>query len=87
MSNIEKLITKALKNPQNLLFKEFCRLCEYFGMEKRRCKGSHVIYKRKKDPKFTLPIQNADGKAIPYQVKQLIEKVREFKLYDFEEEK
>ncbi len=86
MAKIEKLVNKALTDPQNLLFTEFCKLCEFFGMKRRRSKSGHIIYKRKKSPKFTLSIQDDDGKAKPYQVKQLIEKVRELGLHNFEEE-
>lgn len=87
MSTIEKLITKALTDPQNLTFRDFCNLCEHFGMAKRKSKSSHVIYKRSENPKFTLPIQDDNGSAKSYQVKQLFDKLRELGLYDSEEKK
>jgi hypothetical protein len=54
-------------------------------MVKRNTNGSHIIYKRQTEPIFTLPIQNADGKAKVYQIKQLFDKLKEFEIYDFEE--
>jgi hypothetical protein len=86
LAKIEKLINKALTDPQNLLFTELCKLCEFFEMKRRKSKSGHIIYKRKDSPKFTLSIQDDGSNAKPYQVKQLIEKVKELGLYDFEEE-
>jgi hypothetical protein len=86
VSRIDELIQKALFSPQNLRFRELCTLCEYFGMEPRNKKGSHRTYKRKLPPVFTLSIQEDDGMAKPYQVRQLLDKVRDHGLYDFQEE-
>jgi hypothetical protein len=86
LSKLEKLLRKAVETPQNLLFREFCSLCTYFGMEKRGQSGSHVIYKRKATPKFALSLQDDDGKAKPYQVREFLEKIEELGLYDFKEE-
>ncbi len=86
VSKIDKLIQQALGAPQNLRFRELCTLCEYFGMELRKKKGSHRTYKRELAPVFTLSIQDDDGKAKPYQVRQLLDKVRDHGLYDFQEE-
>ena len=85
MSKIEKLIEKAITTPQNVRFQELCRLCVYFGMKRRKKSGNHRIYKRQ-DPKFTLSIQEDNGMAKPYQVNQLLNKLREHGLYDFGEE-
>jgi hypothetical protein len=83
LTQIEKLIQVALKNPQNLRFSELCKLCEFFGMEKRGSEGSHVIYKRKTEPRFALSIQDNNGKAKKYQVEQLINKIKEYDLFRF----
>ena len=77
MGKIEKLINKAKKSPQNLKFREFCSLLEYFDMECRNTSGSHRVYKRQKAPIFTLSIQDVNGMAKPYQIKQLFEKLQE----------
>lgn len=68
----KKLLDKALNNPKNLRFSEFCSLAEHFGLTKRPGKGSHIIYKWDGKPKFSISIQNKDGKAIPYQIKQFL---------------
>jgi hypothetical protein len=86
VSQIDKLIDKARTNPKNLRFKEFCTLCEHFDMVKRKTASGHAIYKRVVAPKFSLSIQDNNGKAIPYQVRQLLDKVDQFGLYEPEEE-
>ena len=55
-------------------------------MEERKTSGNHTIFKRSDPPAFTLSIQDDDGKAKPYQVDQLLNKVRELGLYNFKEE-
>ena len=85
MSNLDKLIQKAVTSPQNLRFDELCRLCRHFGMKKRESKSGHRIYKRQNPPIFTISIQDDDGKAKEYQVNQLLNKIREHDLYNFME--
>jgi len=86
VSKIDKIIQNALTAPQNLRFRELCTLCEHFGMKLRKGSGGHRIYKRESPPMFTLSIQDDGGKAKPYQVRQVLDKVREHGLYDFQEE-
>jgi predicted RNA binding protein YcfA (HicA-like mRNA interferase family) len=42
----EKLLEKALTNPQNLRFAEALRLARAFGFQVARVRGSHHILKR-----------------------------------------
>ena len=86
LAKIDKLIQQAITSPQNLTFNQLCTLCLHFGMKLRKKRGSHRIYKREYPPKFTISIQDDDGKAKPYQVKQLLDKVKEHGLYDFKQE-
>ena len=74
MGNTDKLIIKAKNSPQNLRFEEFCKLCEIFGMKLRKkgSSGHSIVYKYKGPPGYTQSIQNVNGKAKPYQVRQLL---------------
>jgi len=59
-------------------------LCECVGMKCDRIAGSHFIF-IKEDPFFLLSIQKMkDGKAKPYQVRQLIDFIEDNNL-DIEE--
>ena len=76
-----KLFKKAKNNPKGFRFSELQRLCECVDMGHDRTAGSHVIYKRKIPPPFTLSIQEMkDGKAKPYQVNELIDFIEEYDL-------
>jgi len=67
-----RLYEKATANPEGLRFSELVILCECIGMICERIKGSHFIY-RLEDPFFLISIQKMkDGKAKPYQVRQLL---------------
>ena len=68
-----RLYEKAKANPKGLRFSELKILCECIGMICDRTKGSHFIY-RLDDPFYLISIQRMkDGKAKPYQVRQLLD--------------
>lgn len=68
-----ELLQKAKNNPKNIRFSELKKLCECAGMSLKRTKGSHYIY-TSENPSKALPIQKmSDGKAIAYQVRQLLD--------------
>lgn len=71
MGKTEKIINKAINSPQNLRFEDFCKLCELFGMKRRTSASSHVIYAHSLRDR-PLSIQSVNGKAKPYQVRQLL---------------
>lgn len=77
LSRNEKLLKKARDNPKNIRFRELCRLCELIGMEDRTPGSSHVMYKRSIPPVTTISIQDVNGMAKPYQVKQLLQFIDE----------
>jgi len=66
------LYEKARENPKGLRFSELRTLCDCAGLRCDRIKGSHFIYRRD-DPFFLISIQKMkDGRAKPYQVRQLL---------------
>ena len=71
MTTQEKLFQKARNNPDGLSFKDFQTLMSKAGWIEKRHKGSHAIWYSPKG--FRLPIQNRNGKAKGYQVKQFLE--------------
>jgi len=72
LRRLDKLLNKALNSPQNLRFSEFCNLIQLFDAQLRKQKGSHRVYKRHDEPRFTISVQDVGGMAKPYQVKQFI---------------
>lgn len=68
-----ELFDRARNTPKGLRFSELQKLCRCAGMSLDRTKASHFIYKSN-NPSYMLSIQKlSDGKAKPYQVRQLID--------------
>jgi len=71
MTRWEKLLNKALQNPDGLSFADFQTLLIQSGWIKRRQAGSHELWYSPKG--FRLPIQRGNSsKAKGYQVKQFL---------------
>lgn len=80
MSSNEKLLMKVLSGRQDasVQFSELQRLLELLGFE-RRIKGDHFIYTNP-DVEEIINIQPVNGKAKPYQVKQVRNLILKYKL-------
>lgn len=75
MRGINEIIKAMRRNPQAVRFADLCKVCDkYFG-EPRQSSGSHRVYKTpwKGDPRVN--IQNEDGKAKAYQVRQVLKAI------------
>lgn len=72
MASIDEIVVKMKQNPQGIRFNDLSKVCDhYFG--KPRSRGtSHKVYRTpwQGDPRVN--IQNAKGKAKPYQVRQVL---------------
>lgn len=72
--NKKKLLAKALRSPNNLLFSEMVALVEAFGFHLSRINGSHHIFVHPK-VQGLVNLQEVNGKAKAYQVRQFLELV------------
>ena len=75
MTGIEKLLNQMRNEPANVSFNDLKKVCEtYFGGP-RQSGSSHAVFKTPwaGDPRVNL--QNAKGKAKPYQVKQVLQAI------------
>lgn len=82
MTQIEKLVARLKNNPKNVNFTDLVKVCDHYFGEPRQQGTSHCIYKTPwaGDPRVN--IQEKNGKAKVYQVKQVlaaIEKIEEIK--------
>jgi predicted RNA binding protein YcfA (HicA-like mRNA interferase family) len=75
----EKLLHKALNQPQNLRFQELRTLVEAFGFRLSRVRGSHHIFVHPHIPEL-INLQAVKGKAKPYQVRQFLKLVEQYNL-------
>jgi predicted RNA binding protein YcfA (HicA-like mRNA interferase family) len=81
MTRIDKLHASLLVDPKlKISFRDFEALLVAFGFEMRAGKGSHRNYKHPAVP-IILTIQPRGKDALPYQLKRLLEVVREYDLY------
>lgn len=77
--NKRKLLRKLLASPANARFGEFCSLVEAFGFVLVRVSGSHHIFAHPLIADL-LNLQEVNGEAKPYQVRQFLQLIEEFNL-------
>ena len=72
MASIDDFVAKMKENPQGVRFNDLAKVCDhYFGRPRSRG-TSHRVYRVpwQGDPRVN--IQDAKGKAKPYQVRQVL---------------
>jgi len=77
--NKRKLLSKIQNSSKNICFGDFTMLVEAFRFKRMRSEGSHNVYKREDVPEM-VNIQNNDGKAKPYQIKQFLSLIEKYNL-------
>ncbi len=70
MTTPEKLLEQARSHPASLRFADFETLLAESGWTRRRQRSSHRLWYSPQG--YRLPIQNEDGQAKPYQVRQFL---------------
>lgn len=77
MTNTDKLLEKMRREPANVRFNDLKKVCEtYFG-KPRQDGSSHAIFKTPWPGDPRVNIQNASGKAKPYQVRQVLQAIEQ----------
>lgn len=79
MPTVEQILKSIKHNQKNERFSDLKKVCDkYFG-EARNTGGSHYVYRMpwKGDPRIN--IQNDNGKAKEYQVKQVLTAIEKLK--------
>lgn len=79
MSRKRKLLEKILAGSKNIQFDELVTLVEAFGFSLSRINGSHHIFTHP-DISELVNLQNRQGKAIPYQVRQFLILIEKYAL-------
>jgi len=74
MGKKQKVLQRLLSGSKNLSFADVVSCAEAFGYRLDRVNGSHHIFVHNQVPEL-LNLQNAKGKAKPYQVKQLLQTI------------
>ena len=76
MPQVEDILSQMRRNPKDVRFLDLCKVCDHYFGKARQRKGSHRIYKTpwQGDPRVN--IQNRQGFAKPYQVKQVLNAIQ-----------
>lgn len=74
-----KILRKLLSGSKNIRFSEVQKVAEAFGFQLDRISGSHQIYVHPDIPAL-LNLQNMNGQAKPYQIRQLLKLVEKYSL-------
>jgi hypothetical protein len=75
----KKILKKIVKGSKNIRFDDLVYLVECFGFVLDRKSGSHNIYKHNEIEEM-INIQNINGEAKPYQIKQFISLIEKYDL-------
>lgn len=83
MAQIQKLLAQIRKNPKDVNFTDLVKVCNHYFGEPRQQGTSHCVYKTPwiGDPRVN--IQEKNGKAKFYQVKQVLAAIK--KIEEIEE--
>ena len=75
MVKISKIIEHMQQRPQNVSFQDICKVCKHYFGEPRQQGSSHCVYQTPwlGDPRVN--IQNRNGKAKTYQVRQVLKAI------------
>lgn len=84
--NVQKTLESILAGSKNVGFSDFVKLVEAYGFQLSRIEGSHHIFKRE-NVRELVNLQNVNGKAKPYQMRQVLSLVEKYNLQLRQEEK
>lgn len=83
--NEKRLLLRILSGSKNIRFNDFVGLVEAFGFRLSRVNGSHHIFTHP-DVQELVNIQNANGQAKSYQIRQFLKLVEQYNLQLEDEE-
>ncbi len=79
MSKRRKILAKILAGSRNVAFSDIVLLAEGFGFRLSRVSGSHHIFVHSRTTEL-LNLQNVNGQAKPYQIRQFMDLVERYNL-------
>jgi len=75
MAKPVEIIESMRVNPAGVRFADLCKVCDHYFGQARKSSGSHRVYKTPwiGDPRVN--IQNSNGQAKAYQVRQVLKAI------------
>lgn len=79
MQDLEKILQQMKASPAGIRFSDLRKICEHHFGPPRQSGSSHAVFKTPwmGDPRVN--IQDAKGKAKPYQVRQVLQAIEKLK--------
>jgi hypothetical protein len=75
MPDVETIVEHMRKNPQNILYRDLCKVCDHYFGKARQQSSSHRIYKTSWQGDPRVNIQKDGNKAKAYQVRQVLKAI------------
>lgn len=76
MASIDELLSGMKNNPAGIRFRDLCKVCDHYFGKPRISATSHRVYRTPWPGDPRVNIQNAQGKAKAYQVRQVLWAIR-----------
>ena len=80
MTSILDILINMERSPQGIRFSDLCKVCDYYFGPPRQRSTSHRIYKMPWMGNPRVNIQNKNGMAKAYQVKQVLKAIEKLRL-------
>jgi len=77
--NPKKILQKILSGSRNIRFSDMTHLVQGYGFTLSRTDGSHHIFSRSGIPEL-VNLQNVNGQAKPYQIRQFLKFIEKYNL-------
>ena len=72
MSTVNKIVSAMRRSPQNIRYDDLHKVCEHYFGPPPRSGGSHAVFKTPWPGDPRVNIQNSNGIAKAYQVRQVL---------------
>jgi hypothetical protein len=72
VSSVDKIVAAMRENPRNVRYDDLLKVCEHYFGAPRRTSGSHAVFKTPWPGDPRVNIQNGNGQAKAYQVRQVL---------------
>ncbi len=69
---VDKIVAAMRENPRNVRYDNLFKVCEHYFGPPRRTGGSHAVFKTPWPGDPRVNIQNGNGQAKAYQVRQVL---------------
>jgi hypothetical protein len=79
MPSVDGIVERMQRSPKAIRFVDLCRVCDHFFGQSRQSGSSHRIYKMPREGDPRVNIQNANGMAKAYQVRQVLKAIERLK--------